>query len=455
MKNISRLPQTKTKLLNFYILNRYFTFILLFVLAVKSLYATEVHLLSEALPQQLTQNQSTAQQATKLSPLAVEANNYAVVTASALNVRSGPGTKHEILKILLKNTHLTNLNTTNDGWLNVRIPKGIKGWVAQKYVKFYQPAIITEFTNNLYSTAFKSSLEASILHYMKELYLQKQLKRVDKLSIVVQDLTTSALITSIRPRRTVKSASTIKVPILQAFMIQRFSGNIEDPLKFKTQIEEMIRFSSNSSTNTIIQVLGGTEKVQQLLNKTNIYNELKLFELIPEDGRTYRNKISAADLNHIFANIWWQRAIGPEFSLLNNQIASEEILDLLSLPGHAWLKDRIKAGTCFADNQVVNIWDKTGFVKGVNGNAGIVEIDTPHGKKAYTIVMFMERDDHDSISGDASKWFERMSVHMRKISEMTYAYFSLHYNSYNLCGRSLLSQYARRALASSTVSAPF
>ncbi len=89
----------------------------------------------------------------------------------------------------------------------------------------------------------------------------------------------------------------------------------------------------------------------------------------------------------------------------------------------------------------------TGFVKGLNGNAGIVEIDTPHGRKAYSLVMLMERQDYQTIEGDAANWFEIVSLHMRRISEITFAYISNRYESYNECGHSQLIRYAKLALA--------
>ena len=122
------------------------------------------------------------------------------------------------------------------------------------------------------------------------------------------------------------------------------------------------------------------------------------------------------------------------------------MLNLLKLPGHPWLKDRIKAGTCYSTNKTVKLWDKTGFVKGSNGNAGIVEINTPFGRKAYSIVLFIERKDFHSITGNARKWFEQASMHMRRISEMTYAYFSKRYHKYNECGLPLLMRHTRNAL---------
>ena len=373
--------------------------------------------------------------------------SYAVVTASALNLRSSPSTINPSIKVLPKGTHLLSLSATNKKWLKVRNPQGIQGWVAQEHVKLYVPEGLPYYAGKFNSTPFTSSLEASILQYMKETYTKNKLKRNDKLSIVVQDLTTGELLVSLRARQSVKSASTIKVPILHAYMIQRFKGKIRENSNHKKLIEEMIRFSSNPSTNTIIKLLGGTNNIQLLLDSTKLYKGLSLIETIPEDGRTYQNKISAADLNQIFVNIWFKRVIGTKYSAQVNKTAAKEMLYLLSLPGHAWLKDRIKADTCFAANKSVKLWDKTGFVKGVNGNAGIVEIDTPHGRRAYSLVMFMEREDYQTIIGSASRWSERVSLHMRKISEITFAFISNRYESYNECGRSQLIRYAKLALA--------
>ena len=112
-----------------------------------------------------------------------------------------------------------------------------------------------------FSMPFTSLLEASISRYMEEMYIQNRLKPVDKLFIVVEDLTTESYVVSIRPRQSVKSASTIKVAILHAFMIQRFRGNIKEPSKYERQIEEMIRFSSNpSSKRSYIALLAPTKR---------------------------------------------------------------------------------------------------------------------------------------------------------------------------------------------------
>ena len=421
--------------------------LLILFLSVTNLYAREESIPSILQTDSALYNDAEVEGPKRKSNSLNKTASYAVVIASALNLRSSPNTKIPPLKVLPKGKHLLILSALDKIWLKVKIPRGIQGWVAREYVKFYLPEELPYYASKFNSTPFNSTLEAGILQYMKEVYTKNKLKRKDKLSIVVQDLSAGKLLVSLRSRKSVKSASTIKLPILQAYMIQRFKGKFEETSNHKKLIEEMIRFSSNSSTNKIIKLLGGTENIQRLLNKTKFYKELRLLEMIPEDGRTYRNKISAEDLNQILMNIWFKRVIGPQYSAQINKKAAHEMLNLLGLPGHTWLKDRIKAETCFSSNKSVKLWDKTGFVKGLNGNAGIVEIDTPHGRKAYSLVMLMERQDYQTIEGDAASWFEIVSLHMRRISEITFAYISNRYESYNECGHSQLIRYAKLALA--------
>ena len=373
--------------------------------------------------------------------------NYVFVSATALNLRSGPGVKNTVLRILPRGTHMLSLSSQNTDWLKVYVPHNFEGWVARKHVIFYHPKPLSTLNKKISSMHFRSLLEAGIMNYMKEIYGLKRLNINDKLSIIVEDLENGKIVASIHPDKRLKSASTIKVPILHAYMIQRSEGKLIENSNHKELIEKMIRFSSNSSTNVVIELLGGPEKIQQILEQTKIYKQIRLIEHIPENGRAYRNTISVADLNRIFKKLWFQRVIGSKYSGQQNRLVSIEMLNLLKLPGHPWLKDRIKAGTCYSTNKTVKLWDKTGFVKGSNGNAGIVEINTPFGRKAYSIVLFIERKDFHSITGNARKWFEQASMHMRRISEMTYAYFSKRYQNYNECGLPLLMHHTRNALS--------
>ena len=58
--------------------------------------------------------------------------SLAIVTASALNIRSSPKIKNNITKVVLKNTHLITLSHPINGWVKVRIPNDINGWVSKK-----------------------------------------------------------------------------------------------------------------------------------------------------------------------------------------------------------------------------------------------------------------------------------------------------------------------------------
>ena len=369
---------------------------------------------------------------------------FALVTASALNLRSSPMIGNNIIKILPKDSHVLTVSQPLNKWIKIKIPHAIRGWVATKYLKFYQPRALPHSNVKFHLNDSSSILEKIILQYMKQEYSQRNINQNDKLSLIVQDLSTGDILVSIRPSISIKSASTIKVPILHAYMIQRNKGIIKESSWHKKLIEEMIRFSSNPSTNSIIHLLGGTEKIQKILDQTKIYNELKLSEYFPVDGRSYKNKISAADLNQIFVKIWIKHIDNFATKITNNKEVYDEILFLLGLPGHPWIKDRIKAGTCFSSRKSVKIWDKTGFVKGSNGDAGIVQISTPYGRKAYSIVMFIERKNYKSIKDHGKDWYESTSTHMRRISEMTFAFFSNKYESHYECGHLLLVRYIKK-----------
>lgn len=56
-----------------------------------------------------------------------------VVTATSLNVRSGPSTKYNVLTTVKKNEKLTILDSSN-GWYNVRLSSGKEGWASANYI---------------------------------------------------------------------------------------------------------------------------------------------------------------------------------------------------------------------------------------------------------------------------------------------------------------------------------
>ena len=106
---------------------------------------------------------------------------YVFVSATALNLRSGPGVKNSVLRILPRGTHMLSLSTQNSDWLRVYAPHNFEGWVARKHVIFYHPKPLSTLYNNISSLHFRSLLEAGILNYLKENYELKRLNINDKL----------------------------------------------------------------------------------------------------------------------------------------------------------------------------------------------------------------------------------------------------------------------------------
>ncbi len=350
----------------------------------------------------------------------------------------------DILDILSEGQQIHLLGPQKNRWVKIRLSETVEGWVAGKYLSLIVADPESKPVHELQIPGHRTSLEAGILSYMEDLYRSGRLQRQDILSMVVQDLSSGKLLVSIRPRRRVKSASLIKLPILHAYLLASEKGMLEHSEIIQQHLVKMIRFSSNESTNWILEKLGGPSQVQKLLDQSSMYHELKLVEYIPEDGKTYRNKVSSADLNQILVRTWFHQSLGMKSNKEQNRQASKRMLYLMSLPGYKWIQDRIKDGTCFSRRKSVRVWDKTGFVKGINGDAGIVEFNTPNGRRAYTIVLIMERENYLSIPGDANTWSARVAMVLRRISEMSYAFVSSYYNRPNQCGLGLLLQYAGR-----------
>ena len=113
---------------------------------------------------------------------------YVFVSATALNLRSGPGVKNSVLRILPRGTHMLSLSAQNSDWLRVYAPHNFEGWVARKHVIFYHPKPLSTLYDKISSLHFRSLLEASILNYLKENYELKRLNINDKLAIIVDNL---------------------------------------------------------------------------------------------------------------------------------------------------------------------------------------------------------------------------------------------------------------------------
>ena len=124
---------------------------------------------------------------------------FALVNVSGLNVRSGPGTRYEILDILSEGQQIHLLGPQKNRWVKIRLSENVEGWVAGKYLSLIVADPESKPVHELQIPGHRTSLEAGILSYMEDLYRSGRLQRQDILSMVVQDLSSGKLLVSIRP----------------------------------------------------------------------------------------------------------------------------------------------------------------------------------------------------------------------------------------------------------------
>lgn len=82
------------------------------------------------------------------------------VTASTLNVRSGPSTKDALVARVKRGQLLTVLDS-RDAWLEIRAPGGQVGWVHSKYTAVEEPCLPDKETAEVLSTPPLSFSELS------------------------------------------------------------------------------------------------------------------------------------------------------------------------------------------------------------------------------------------------------------------------------------------------------
>ena len=71
--------------------------------------------------------------ALSLGQSTVYAQEKGIVTATALNVRSGPGLNHNVKGCLYKGNAVSILET-NNGWYKIQLSNGTTGWVSSTYI---------------------------------------------------------------------------------------------------------------------------------------------------------------------------------------------------------------------------------------------------------------------------------------------------------------------------------
>jgi len=228
----------------------------------------------------------------------------------------------------------------------------------------------------------------------------------------VYDLTTGKKLVAINEDAPRQAASMIKPFVAQAYFFEvknsrgrvRFTEDVHDIM------ERSIRHSHNGATNALIDLVSGHSSGRgprdvEVVLKTNaptVFQQTRVVEKIPANGRTFRNLASANDYTRFLISLWQDRL--PY---------SGELKALMALPN----RDRICQGVDAMPDSV-RVYDKTGSTSQLCGDMGIIEARSLTGRRVpYVFVGIIERP--DSAKNYAS-WITRRSNAIRAVSNLVY-----------------------------------
>lgn len=275
------------------------------------------------------------------------------------------------------------------------------------------------FSGLAFGGTYDSPLEAQINRYIQGLRRRGLVSADERTAWSVYDFTRGEKLVAINEDDPLQAASMIKPFVAQAYFYKcseqppplRYTSNV------KTTMERMIRRSSNTATNSLMQLISrhceghGPRDVEQVLRRhaPGIFQQTRIVELIPPGGRTYRNRASAHDYSRFLYALW------------NDQLPySAELRSLMALPN----RDRINSGVSDIPGSTV-VYDKTGTTARLCGNMGIVEARGRDGRTyPYTFVGIIEKS---SRARGFSHWIRARGDVMREVSAMTYAYMKARY----------------------------
>jgi beta-lactamase class A len=151
-----------------------------------------------------------------------------------------------------------------------------------------------------------SDLEQKIENLVGAKRKEGRLASDEATSWSVYDFTSNTKLVTINEDIPRQAASMIKPFIALAFFHEAQKGTYIYGPKTRVLMERMIQRSSNSSTNKLIDLLGGPSAVNQLLrgNYASIFKQTRIVERIPPGGRTYRNLASAHDYSRFLYSLW-------------------------------------------------------------------------------------------------------------------------------------------------------
>ena len=272
------------------------------------------------------------------------------------------------------------------------------------------------FTVSASTYTIDSPLEANFESYIKRRRSRKILAATDRTSFVVYDISKRKKLVSINEDRQMMAASLIKNFVMLAYFHEVKYGRQKHTSVNKGNLRNMIRWSSNPSTNYFIRLLGGPARVNRIL-RTNYpyFKQTRVVEYIPYGGRTYKNMTSASDLSIFFLRLWQGKLPFSEkmkwyFKLKNG--------------------DYIYKQTYIPSS--VEVYNKTGTVYGLVGDGGVLVLRDPQGRaRPYIFIGLMEDRTKTNLRNRWQSFYDWKNLRayiLRRLSEQAYKYiYEKHY----------------------------
>ena len=254
-------------------------------------------------------------------------------------------------------------------------------------------------------------IETAVKDYIKRLRQEGKLAPDERTGWSVYDFTTGEKLVNINEDVQFQAASLVKPFIAAAFFHKVKTGDLIYGPKSRRHMEKMIQRSNNASTNWVMRQLGGPQKVERLLKRhyPRIFQDTRLVEFIPANGRSYRNKASVHDYSRFLYAVWENSISG-----------SREIKRLMAMPG----SDRIYTGAKEIPKGT-RVYNKTGSTARVCGDMGILSVKGRDGKRyPYTIIGIIEKQQR---SENYTAWIRARSDVIRNVSSIVYQGIARHH----------------------------
>jgi beta-lactamase class A len=312
-----------------------------------------------------------------------------------------PGTK-------AKKNGIKSTGTTKKGKKAVSTQKRKKAASEPRPAKVDVKKINSFETPTQQSAVFTGgSLQDLVENEVVHLKAKGQLLPADQISIQVYDLNEKKMLADINGTVVRNAASLIKHFVMLAVFDSISRQELQETPEIEHRLNRMIAVSDNGATNWLIRRLGKGDSLQGIIGINALmgklgFSDTRLRELIPEGGKTYANQTSANDNTQFFRLLYEQKLISPQYSLKMNDILLKNI------------HDRIRTHQIKQDG--VAVADKTGYVRGLNGDCGIVYQKNQNGCNDYALSVIIENKNRPSDGG----WGKKKSVAIRYLSDRIY-----------------------------------